>query len=503
MADHNRTFLALLLAAAPLLAQLAPEPAGPVWSPTGERVVLRGTVHRRLLNLQPLRAVAPDFPMERMLLVLRLNPEASTGLRQLLKDQQDPASPQFHRWLTPDDFGRRFGPSQAQRDAAALWLLQQGFSIQGMAKAGTSITFSGSASQVGKAFGTAIMEYNVQGVVHHGNATDLELPRALAGFVSGVATMHDLRRAPSPRVVRALALPGAEGVQATGSGGSTYIGPGDFATIYNLTPLFAMGITGQGVGIGIPGQTDLPAGDFETFRSTFGLAGYPGTLTTVETGAWPGAVDPGDELEAELDTQWASAAAPGAAVTFAISPSSATTSGIDLSAQYLVDNNQIQVLSLSYGACEADMGGPGSTYVTFYEQLWEQAAGQGISVFVAAGDAGAAGCDNPLDFTASHGSQRPGLQPLQHQCRGDDVHGHRGAVLANESRGDPPDDRPGVCARNGLGREQRGRQRLPFVRRRRGRLHLLAQARLAGCPRRARRSLARCAGCGPQRRRPH
>ena len=262
---------------------------------------------------------------------------------------------------------------------------------------------------MGKAFGTTIMEYDVDGVIHHGNATELMLPRALAGFVSGVATMHDLRRAPQPGMIKALALPNAEGRQGTGTGGNSFIGPGDFATIYNLNPLFAKGITGQGVSIGIVGQTDLPSGDFQTFRTTFGLTGYPGTLTLVETGPSPGLVDPGDELESELDTQWASAAAPGAAVTLAISPSSATTGGIDLSAQYLVDQNQVQVLSLSYGDCEADMGGPGSTYVTFYEQLWAQAAGQGISVLVSSGDSGAAMCDAPNHFTATRGRAVNGL----------------------------------------------------------------------------------------------
>ena len=399
MASPRITSLALLLAAAPLFAHAVNTP---------ERVTIPNSAHRRLASLVPVRAVAPDFAMERMLLVLQMPQEVSASLKQLLKDQQDPSSARFHQWLNPDDFGKQFGPTQAQRDAATLWLLQQGFKVESAARSGLAITFSGSAAQVGKAFQTTIMEYSVNGVTHHGNGSNISIPGELAGFVHGVASLNDLRRAPRPSLIRSLPLAAAGRPGAVDSSGNTFISPGDFQTIYNLGPLYAAGLTGQGVTIGIVGQTDIANGDFAAFRSLFNL-GYGGSLTVTQTGADPGTVDPGDEGESELDTQWSSAAAPGASIDLVVSHSSAATGGVDLSAQYLVDNNVAPIISMSYGECEADMGGAGSVYMAFYNNLWAQAASEGITVFVSAGDSGVAGCDDPVNFTATMGKAVSGM----------------------------------------------------------------------------------------------
>jgi len=376
------------------------------------RFTVPNSVHRRLANLEPLRSVAPDFPMERMILVLKMAPEARSSMEKLLRDQQDPASPSYHQWLTPEDFGTRFGPNQAQRDAATLWLLQQGFTVHGTAKSGLAITFSGTAATVSRAFNTAIMEYNVDGAVHHGNATSITLPGGLAEFVSGVASLNDLRPHPGPKLVRSHPLtkgPLTKGplTQAVDGNGDTYIGPGDFAAIYNLNPLFnaSTPITGAGVSIAVVAQADIVASDFGAFSSAFNLGKYNGTLVTTYTGADPGVDFPGDQVEAELDTQWAHAAAPGASIQLVIGPSSSVTSGIDLSAMYIVDNNLAPVMTDSWGGCEADMG---TTYTSFYEQLWAQAAGQGISVFVSTGDSGAAMCTTD-SLTATGGKAVNGL----------------------------------------------------------------------------------------------
>lgn len=367
------------------------------------RVTLPGTVHRRLAQLAPVRTVDPDFPMARMMLVLKLDPSAKADLDRFLKDQQDPASPSYHQWLTPEAFGKRFGPSQAQVDAAALWLLQQGFTLDKTSRSGLTIIFSGTAGQVAKAFRTAIAEYQVDGVTHHGNVTDLSIPKGLAGFVHGVASLNDLRPHASPKLVRPLAGQGTVRPHATNSNGQTFIAPADFATIYNLTPLLTAPtpIDGTGVVIGVVGETDIHQGDFATFRNTFNLVQPGGQLEVVNPGNIdPGFPDPGELSEASLDTQWASATAPGASIKLVIFPSSATTGGVDLSAEYLVDNNIAPIISYSYGLCEKEMG---ASYAAMYEQLWAQAAGQGISVFVSSGDSGAAACDDPGAFSGSQG----------------------------------------------------------------------------------------------------
>jgi hypothetical protein len=382
----------LALAALPLLA-------GPAFDDQA-RVTLPGSVHPRLARLEPLGPVPPELPMERMLLVLKLGQEAGSRLDQLLRDQHDPASPRYHQWLTSDQFAARFGPAPAQLDAAALWLSQQGFTVHGPARSGLAISFSGTAAQVGKAFRTAIMEYDLDGARHRGNATSISLPRGLAEFAGGVLSLNDLRPAARHRVgLRARP-------QLQDGGGGNDLGPGDFAAIYNLGPLFARGATGKGVAVAVVGRTDIDAGDLAAFTGSFGLGQYGGSFQVVHNGADPGILSADEAFEADADTQWSTATAPGAQILLVVSPSSITTDGSTLSAQYIVDNNLAPVLTISFGLCEAALGTAGNL---FYDQLWRQAASQGISVFVAAGDNGPAGCDDPNAAVAAGGAAVSGI----------------------------------------------------------------------------------------------
>ena len=392
--------------AASLAAQAVAGAPGPgiTWDDQA-RVVLPGSVHPWLAGAEPLGPVAADTPMERMLLVLKMAPDASARLAQLLKDQQDPRSPRYHQWLSPEGFAGQFGPTRAQLQAATLWLQQEGFRVEGVARGGLTLTFSGTAAQVGHAFRTAIMKYQVNGATHQGNATPVSIPRGLADFVSGVATLHDLRRNMAHHTFGRLQAGQPNKPEATDGQGDSFLGPGDFATIYGLNPLLDAGTNGAGVTIGVVGRTDVAATDYPAFKSDF-FSPYPypkgamGTLRQVNNGPDPGILDLDEQFEADIDTQWATATAPGADILFVVSPSSSTTDGTDLSALYLVDNNLVSVLTSSFGNCESLMG---TAETTFFNQLWAQAAGQGISVFIAAGDSGAADCDDPSSFTATGG----------------------------------------------------------------------------------------------------
>lgn len=388
------TPLATLLAASAGLAH-----AGSASLPDPPRVVLPGTVNPRLASLRPLGAVPSATPLARMNLVLTLDAAAQARLDATLRRQQDPASPDYHKWLTPEGFRANFAPSQAQVDAAVRWLLQEGFTVHGVARSGMSIAFSGTAAQVGTAFRTSIQEFEVDGARHRGNVTPVSIPAELAGFVGGVTTLHDLRRSAYHR------RSGLAGPQITDARGNHYLGPQDLATIYDLTPLHQAGTTGTGVTVGIVGRTDLPAADLGTFMEAFGVA-RTGSYRQVVNGADPGTLNLDEQFEAEADTQWSAAAAPGADILFVASPSSVGSDGVDLSAQYLVDNNLADVISCSFGSCEALMG---SSELAFYQTLWAQAAAQGITVFVSAGDNGPAGCDNPDQFTATQGKGVSGL----------------------------------------------------------------------------------------------
>lgn len=372
--------LFLFAASLSLNAQVRPRITRPV---TGATIRLGGTTHPLAMAANEIGRAQGDLPMERMLLQLSASPDQEAALAQLLEDQNDPASPRYHQWLTPEQFGEQFGPAQADVDAITAWLASQGFAVTSIAPSRRTIEFSGMARQVERAFGTEMHRYRVNGVEHVANSSDISIPEALSPVVSGVVSLHNFEARPlHRRIVRRVPLTDL-------SGGSHGLSPFDFATIYDLKPLWNLSFDGTGQTVAIAGRTNINPTDVATFRSTFGLAGN--NTQVVVNGTDPGIVSSGEETEADLDVEWAGAVAKGATIKLVVSKSTNTTDGIDLSNQYIVNNNLAAVVTVSFGACEAQAGSSNS----FYNSLWQQAAAQGMSVFVAAGDSGSAGCDLP------------------------------------------------------------------------------------------------------------
>ena len=313
------------------------------------------------------------------------------ALQQLISAQSDATSSLFHQWLTPDEFGAQFGVAQEDIDKITGWLKSHGFTAGGVAKSRTAIEFSGTSLQIREAFHTELHLYEVHGKQYWANSGDPEIPQALAAVVSGVNSLNNYPKEPTSHVIGKV--PGLRpsafiAPNYTSSSGDHYVAPGDFWTIYNATPAIQAGTTGKGVANAVAGRSDISASDVSTFRATYlGGAAYTGTFQQIINGPDPGDV-PGDDLENTLDVEWASALAPDATVTLVISQSNGAD-GVDLSAEYLVDNNLADVVSVSYGACKS----LGTTENEFLSNLWAQAAAQGITALVAAGDGGSAGCD--------------------------------------------------------------------------------------------------------------
>ena len=342
-------------------------------------------------------AAAASTPMDHMILVLKSDPAREGELEDLLAAQQDPHSPLYHQWLTPEAFADRFGVSSDDLGRIVSWLGAQGFTIDELPAGGRSIIFSGSAGQVDAAFHTAMHRYRVGGQMHLANATDPEIPQALAGVVAGISTLHDFRRQPMHSAAHA--------VPAYSAGGSSYyLSPNDFSTIYDVNSLYAGGINGAGQTIAIVARCNIPISDVQTFRQTFGLAAN--NPTVLVNGTNPGITSSAELDEADLDVQWSGAVAPQATIDFVVSASTNTSDGVDLSAQYIVSHNLAGVMSTSFGSCEAAMG---STERSFYNSLWQQAAAQGITAFIASGDSGAAGCDGGSESQATGGQAVNGL----------------------------------------------------------------------------------------------
>ncbi len=352
-----------------------------------DRTVLSGNVHVNARAEYDAGAADAALPLDRMILTLRLTPEKQTSLVRLLAEQQNPASPNYRRWLTPEEYGAQFGPTPADVAAATGWLASQGFTVQEVAKSGAWINFSGTAGTVERAFRSQIRNYTVNGRLHHANAQNPSIPRGLADLVGGVVTLHDFPRTAMNHGIRPLAQAGSQPQYTVGS--THNLSPGDFATIYNVTPLYNAGIDGTGQVIAIVGRTHPSATNWSNFRSKMGLPVNPPQV--ILNGTDPGDLGSGEDGEADLDVEWSGAVAKNATIKFVVSKSTASTDGVDLSAQYIVNNNLAPVMSTSFGLCEAQMSAAENL---FYNNLWSQAASQGITSFVSTGDSGVAGCSS-------------------------------------------------------------------------------------------------------------
>jgi pseudomonalisin len=362
-----------------------------------ERITLGGNRHPLAVSQYDVGPVLPDYRMDHMLLTLMPGAEQQDALIQLLNAQQNPESPYYHRWLTPEQYGENFGASEADAAQVMEWLQSHGMEVEEVAAGRSSIIFSGNAAQVEGAFHTQIHTYKIGNEVHHANASNPQIPSAFAGVVGGVVSLHDFRSRPMNNGSR---LP----VPEFTSGGSYYLAPADFATVYDLNPLYQQAVTGSGQSVAIVARSNINLSDVEQFRAYFGLpANNPQIIVN---GTDPGIFSQGEETEADLDVEWSGAIARNAAIKFVVSKSTSASDGSYLSAQYIVSHNLAPVMSMSFGLCEAALGTSGNA---FFSSLWQQAAAQGITVFVSSGDSGAAGCDSSSSSRASHGRGVNGL----------------------------------------------------------------------------------------------
>ena len=368
-------------------------------------VRLQGNTHPMARPQFDQGAASPDLPMERMMLVLKSSPEQQAAAERLAAEQLDKSSPNYRRWLTPEEFGQRFGPSDADVQTITSWLSSHGFEVNSIAKGRNVIEFSGNASQVREALHTEINRYVVHGEEHWANASDPQIPAALAPVVAGVNTLHNFRRKSMARSLGQYSRSKATGEvrplhpefnfdigSPCGLNNTCFaVGPADFAAIYHVQQLWSAlptAIDGTGQKIAIVGDSNINVADAHNFRSLFGLP-------TKDPIVFLAGADPhtnGDEIEADIDTQWTGAVAKNATIDLVIAADTNASLGLDIAAQFAVQNNVAPILSESFGNCESALG---TATNQFFNNLWMQAATQGITVLVSTGDSGAADCENP------------------------------------------------------------------------------------------------------------
>ncbi len=420
-------------------------------------VTLKGNVNPHANAQNDRGAVSAGLPLPDLTLVLSRSPEQQAAFDAFVAGQYDPGSPNYHHWLTPAQIGVQFGPAQADIAKISSWLSSQGFAVKSVSPDGMTIRFAGTAGTVQSAFHTEIHNLSVHGVAHYANMTDPQIPAALAPVVVGIKALHNFLPRPMhklgslvqfnaqkgkwQRVVNSAAAasthpalsaalagsattsPSALSALPTASlsprpffgengnlSGGTYleedVTPNDFATIYNVTPAWNAGYTGTGQTIAIAGTSEINLPDVATYRSSFGL---PAGLTPIETDTKLGpaasictSTSPtaycgiGDLEENSLDVEVSGAVATGAQINLVVTGQN-TSGSIDTvydSASYIVSNQLAKILSVSYGECELAQGT--AENVAYYD-LWQSAAAEGISVFVATGDSGSPSCDEDQD----------------------------------------------------------------------------------------------------------
>ncbi len=331
-------------------------------------------------------AVDPSMEMSDVMIMFKLSADQQADLDRLLADQQNPSSAQFHKWLAPEDYANRFGLSQNDHSKVAAWLHSQGFTVTHSARSRNWISFRGSAAQISKTLHTSIHKFAVDGKERFSNVAPPSVPEALADVIGGFIGLDNFGMK-------------SNAIQASpdfNSGTSHYLAPDDFATIYNLKPLYDAGFDGTGQSIAIVGESDILITDIRTFRTRYNLPANDPKLIPYST------TDPGftsAQIEANLDIEWAGAIAPKATINYIYGPSA-------LAAMVnAIESNVAPVISVSFGTCEINASDP------FYRSIGQQANAQGITILVASGDEGGACFDRNVFATHGKALQFPSVLP--------------------------------------------------------------------------------------------
>jgi subtilase family serine protease len=347
-------------------------------------------------NLHPM--ARPEFdqgranasmPINRASVVFKPSPAQQRTLDALLAAQQDPSSPNYHQWLSPEQYADRFGMSPSDIAKVASWLQSKGLTVQSIARSRNEVFFAGTVAHIESAFNTEIHHYLVNGERHFANAIEPSVPSAIAHTVLGFHGFNDFRA--KPRVKRANPR------FTSHISGNHFLTPNDFATIYDLGPLYAASpsLDGTGQKIAVVGDSAITLSNIHTFRSLSGLSpNDPQTVIVPNTGT---PTHNKDEVEADLYIEWSGAVARNATIIYVVAGPTASGGAFD-ALNFAIHNNVAPVVSSSFGLCEADetMAGALSTQV-----LAQQANAQGQTITAATGDAGAADCDGDLPVTPS------------------------------------------------------------------------------------------------------
>lgn len=347
-----------------------------------------------------------SFRLNHITLVFRPSSGQQSDLNNYLLQLQNPSSPNYHKWLTPEQYAARYGLAESDLAKVVSWLQDQGFAVEETARGRNWAAFSGTAGAVEAAFHTEIHTYVVRGEARYANNAEPSIPSALAGVVLGIRGLNNFRPRPKVRVRSVRA--GTKPDYTSSETGNHYLVPADLAVIYDIQSLYNAGITGSGQKIAVMGQTDITMNDITEFRSNVGLPAHNPTVVTIPS--YVSQTTTGDLTEADLDLEWSGGVASNADIIY-VNAGGSTNGAFD-SLTYAIDNDVAPIISMAYGGCEPDFS---AADASAYQTYLQMASTEGITIVAAAGDDGATDCDNnnpstptdvavmglAVDFTAS------------------------------------------------------------------------------------------------------
>lgn len=408
--QRNRTGAALL--AACLLA--APAARASTAHPTGASAARDG---RPAWAVDTKRSgpVAGAVMLDRLGLVVKRGTGRQRAYDAYLNALQDPASPDYQRWLDSEAIGARFGADDRDLAAVSAWLRAQGMQVDSVSPTRRTVRFSARAADVERVFATRLDLYGTGVTKRMAPASSPVLPAAIADKVERIDGLETLRVEPTLHGVErrdSSVLPGMPAPKASScdDGGicEHYIFPGDFAVLYNLKPAYALGYDGSGQSISIVARSNVHTDDVVQFRSRAALPPMAFSTIVADDGVDPGPAADGcggtgqpscdddsdallDQTEATLDVTRAAGTAPGAQVKLVTSGPIGNVDGVYIALEHAVYAQPLpaRIISISYGTCEADNSAGAAAYLG---ELFADAAMQGISVFVSSGDSGARDC---------------------------------------------------------------------------------------------------------------
>ncbi len=395
---RKRTLVAGWLAACSLftMTSLAQTPAARITTEidNSERVAIQGTHQPRARAENDAGPVPLGTKLQGISIVFSRSAAQEADLQALIAAQQNPASPLYHKWLTPEEFAARFGVADSDIAKVESWLEQQGFSVDGVSRSKNRITFSGTVGQVAAAFGTELHYYKVNSETHFAPAGDISVPAALSSLVQTVSNLSTFR--PKPHVRFRAPQPATRPNFTSSQTGSHFLTPKDVATIYDINPAYTAGYNGAGRSIAIVGQSAIVLSDIENFQRAAGLTVKDPTQILVPNSG-VSTIYSNDEAESDLDLEYSGGIATGATIYFVYVGSNLNYSVLD-SITYAVDNLIAPVISITYGECETGMS---AGDYSSQNGVLAQAATFGQTVIAASGDDGSTDCYGETGLSTS------------------------------------------------------------------------------------------------------